>query len=88
MLPDSVAINENEVVIVNVLKFFRRLGDVLHGASKRTLANYLMWRVVYSTSGDLTEQLRKRKVSYESAVSGQKDELPRWKECVAYTSER
>lgn len=88
MLPDTVQVNETEVVIVNVPSFFEKLGDVIHSVSKRTLANYFGWRIVLSTSGTLTNQLRRRKILYFSSINGQQEEEPRWKECVAYTGSR
>lgn len=66
----------------------KQLGGVLNSTSKRTIANYFMWRVVLTTSGTLNDQLRRRKLEYYKAVYGLQGEEERWKECVTYTSVR
>lgn len=86
MLPDSIQVDENQLAINCVPSFFEKLGGVLQGVSKRTLANYFLWRIVSMTSGTLTNQLRKRKLKYIAVVSGQQDEQPRWKECADFTA--
>lgn len=52
------------------------------------MANYFLWRIVLTTSGTLTTQLRKRKLEYFKAVYGLQGEEERWKECVQFTSIR
>lgn len=88
LLPNGLDVAENEIVINSVPKFFEQLGNVLSSAKKRTIANYLLWRVVLTTSGTLTNELRKRKLEFYKAVYGLQGEEPRWKECIQYSSER
>lgn len=88
MLPESVQVDETERINVDVPSFFEKLGDVINGASKRTLANYFMWREVLTVSGTLTNELFKEKIAFYTAISGQQTELPRWKECTLFTLEK
>lgn len=88
LLPSSLKIDENEVIIVSVPTFFENLGYLLEATPKRTIANYMMWRVTAFSSFFLTEQLRKRQLVYSTAVSGKQEQEPRWKECVDITSGR
>lgn len=59
-----------EVVIVVTPSYFERLAEVLNSTSKRTIANYFMWRSVIVASNFLNDQVRIRKVAYMSAMSG------------------
>lgn len=86
LLPHGLDINENEVIIVSVPEFFEKLGKLLEQTPKRTVANYLMWRVTAFSSFFLTEDLRKRQLVYSTAVSGKQEQEPRWKECIDITS--
>lgn len=88
LLPEGLHVAENETVINSVPSFFEQLGDVLESTSKRTMANYFMWRVVLTTSGTMTTELRKRKLEFYKAVYGLQGEEPRWKECIQFSSER
>lgn len=88
MLPDNLNVDENEVVINSVPKFFGKLGEVLGSTPKRTVANYILWRIVAITSGTQTEQLRDLKFQYYKDVYGIRDKEERWKECITYTAMR
>lgn len=74
------------MIIVSVPLFFEKLGRLLEQTPKRTIANYLMWRVTAFSSFFLTEELRKRQLVYSTAVSGKQEQEPRWKECIDITS--
>lgn len=87
LLPQQVQIDENERVINSVPKFFEDIGAIIKNTSKRAMANYFLWRVVLSTSGTLTNELRQRKLAYFTTLYGQLKEEPRWKECVQFTSD-
>lgn len=82
ILPDVSQVTEDEVIIVSVVKFFDQLGDLLKNTEKRTIANYVMWRITGFSSYFLTEQLRKRQLQYSTAISGKQEQEPRWKECI------
>lgn len=88
MLPQGLDVDENEVVINSVPTFFKQLGDVLTSTPKRTIANYILWRIVSITSGTQTEQLRNLKLQYYKDVYGLLEKDERWKECISYTSIR
>lgn len=88
MLPHGLSVDENEVVINSVPKFFEKLGKLLASTPPRTIANYILWRIVAITSGTQTEQLRDLKFQYYKDVYGLVDKEERWKECVTYTAMR
>ncbi|XP_055543996.1 neprilysin-2-like isoform X1 [Wyeomyia smithii] len=82
----GIEIDENEVIIVSVPSFMEQLGPLLRNTPKRTMANYVMWRISGFSSFFLTEKLRKRQLQYSTALSGKQEQEPRWKECVDITS--
>lgn len=51
-------VTENETIINSSPAFFERLENILNSTSKRTIANYVMWRFVSSTSQALTAEIR------------------------------
>lgn len=88
LLPPGLTVNETEIVEVTVPSFFANLGDILQATPKRTIANYLMWRVVYYASDYMTNAQRQRNLEFLTTLTGQQMEEPRWKECIKFTSSR
>lgn len=88
LLPKDLSINDNEIVIVSVPSFFEALGPLLETTPKRTIANYMMWRIHGFSSFFLNEELRKRQLEYSTVLSGREEQEARWKECVDITSGR
>lgn len=88
LLTKDVQIKETELVIINVPSYLAQLGKLLETTPKRTIANYMMWRITGFSSFFLTEDLRKRQLQYSTVISGKQEQEPRWKECVDITSGR
>ena len=44
MMPTDMKIRPDETVIVRTPKYFDRLAEVWQNTSKRTIANYFVWR--------------------------------------------
>jgi neprilysin len=86
ILPKNVQIDDDEVIIVKDKNFFKELAQILKDTPKRTMANYVMWRITEESSLYLTQDLQKRYLKYKMDVNGTKDILPRWKECVNVVS--
>jgi predicted metalloendopeptidase len=57
-----------------------------HEFTFRTIANYLIWRMTDYSIKYLTNDLRKRQLQHNAALSGQQEDEPRWKECIDVTS--
>lgn len=85
LLPTSVPIDENDMIVIMVPTYFEKLGDVLAKTSKRTISNYLTQRVVMYGGKYLTHEIRKRRLQYVTSLYGVQSEEPRWKECVYNT---
>lgn len=83
-----MSVDETEIVIVSVPSFFEKLGPLLESTTKRTIANYMMWRIHGFASYFLNDELRKRQLEYSTVLSGREEQEARWKECVDITSGR
>lgn len=86
LLPAGLQIDDDEPINVSVPSFFEDLGPLLAKTSKRTIANYMMWRIHAFSISFLSEEFRKRQLEYATALSGRQEQEARWKECVDITS--
>ncbi|KAF4525127.1 hypothetical protein B566_EDAN005069 [Ephemera danica] len=86
LLPESVPVMHDELVIVNVPEFLSSLENLLSNTEKRVQANYAMWRVAGAMVSYLTDDVRKRQLKYYTALSGKTEREARWKECVDIVS--
>lgn len=79
-------LTENERVIVDVPDYFPKLVKLLAETPRRTLANYLMWRVSAASVSYLNEAARNLQLKYSSALTGTTARKPRWEECTDLVS--
>ncbi|XP_070505219.1 neprilysin-2-like [Chironomus tepperi] len=86
ILPNVSQVTDDEIINVSVLSFFDALGPLLEKTPKRTIANYVMWRMTVSSTSLLTEDLRRRRLQFSTALSGKQEQAPRWKECISVAS--
>lgn len=88
LLP-STQIDENETIENSSPDFLKKLGELLAKTSKRTIANYLMWKATEESIDQLPKTLRKRqeafKIPYENL---EVREVKRWQKCLGETVER
>lgn len=94
IMPDDLQLPESEIITVSSPDYFKRLAGVLAVTSKRTIANFFVWRSALGASNFLTDQIRMRKIGFLLAMSsGGKGEsgqgqggTTQWKECTTYTA--
>ncbi|XP_063700795.1 neprilysin-2-like [Culicoides brevitarsis] len=79
----NMSFNENELVAVTDLNFFDKFGALLEQTSKRTLANYLMWRLTAQAIPYLSEKFKQRDTDYQKLFYGEHKRQPRWRDCVS-----
>merc|ERR1740129_386284 len=83
---DLLQVDENERVIVDEPGYFQNLTKLLEKTEKRTIANYMMWRVARASLGYFTEEARKIQLEFAKNITGTKTETPRWKSCTGSAS--
>lgn len=88
LLPEELVVDETEIINLSVPSFFDDLGKLLARTNKRTIANYMMWRIHAFSVAFLSEEFRKRQLQYATALSGRQEQEARWKECVDIASGR
>lgn len=81
-------IDENEKVNLCVPDFFEQLEGLLKSTSKRTLANYFLWRAVASVVRTQNTQLKQIRQNYMTELFGIQAQNPRSKECVENTADK
>ncbi|XP_046660586.1 neprilysin-2-like [Homalodisca vitripennis] len=82
MMPASVQLRKNELIIVSEVEFLKKLEVFLQKYSDEVIANYMMWLAASDMTDMLTNQMRNRKREY-ATVGAQE---PRWKECIGVAS--
>ncbi|XP_033642178.1 neprilysin-4-like [Asterias rubens] len=66
--------------------YFGRMASFIHETPKRTVANYLMWRVVDYMNEYLGSELREIRQQFLWITKGNKRERTRWKVCFENTN--
>uniref|UniRef100_A0A914XPP0 Peptidase family M13 n=1 Tax=Plectus sambesii TaxID=2011161 RepID=A0A914XPP0_9BILA len=81
---DSVDITLNDTVIVREVEYIRGIQHVMQSSSKRTIANYLLWRSVQGFSPFLPPWLREPFYKFRANQTGIFTNTPpeRWEDCV------
>ncbi|XP_046689150.1 neprilysin-2-like, partial [Homalodisca vitripennis] len=79
MMPVSVQLRKNELIIVSEVEFLKKLEVFLQKYSDEVIANYMMWLAASDMADMLTNQMRNRKREYATVE-------PRWKECIGVAS--
>ena len=78
----SVKINDSERVIVRDPKFYEKLLSVLNSTDSRTIANYMIWRMVKSSMKYLGKSARIIRRNFLKGLTGVGIEKAPWKRCV------
>uniref|UniRef100_A0A672U093 Phosphate regulating endopeptidase X-linked n=1 Tax=Strigops habroptila TaxID=2489341 RepID=A0A672U093_STRHB len=82
LYPELKDIGPSENVIVRVPQYFKDLFRILENERKKTLANYLVWRMVYSRLFNLSRRFQYRWLEFARVIHGTTTLLPQWDKCV------
>ncbi|XP_008483468.2 neprilysin-2-like [Diaphorina citri] len=82
ILSPNAQLKDDETIIVTEPEYIHDLEKLLSTTPKRTMANYVMWRVTAASVGFFTEAIGARRLAFITAVTGVSEEEARWKECV------
>ncbi|GCB82836.1 hypothetical protein scyTo_0023489, partial [Scyliorhinus torazame] len=64
LYPELSHINTSEEVIVHVPQYFKDLFQLLDTVDNRTIANYIVWRIVYRRLGNLSHRFLTRRLQF------------------------
>ncbi|XP_052213119.1 neprilysin-1-like isoform X1 [Dreissena polymorpha] len=82
----EVSINVTDHVVVLAPVFFSNLTQLLSITENRTLANYLIWRIMKNRVDNLPKKYRELQVEYIKIIMGYSSETSRWRDCVTYVN--
>ncbi|XP_050414611.1 neprilysin-4 [Patella vulgata] len=71
-------------IVVYTPEYLKNMVRLVRNTSSRTVANYLIWRLLKDRLSDLPEGYRAVARNYNRVVFGIKREQPRWKMCAEY----
>ena len=77
LLPSTIILTENEPVLT-MPNYIIEMQKLLNATSKRTVANYMYWRIIDSSLEYLNEKIRDRKIEFSLAF----DFRLGWERCV------
>lgn len=83
-----VQIDEDEPVVSMATKYFVEFGRLLKSTSKRTLANYVVWRTLLRFVPDLPIKFQKARLMYKRHAMGINRDVVRWQKCVGYVNDK
>ncbi|XP_035829721.1 neprilysin-1 [Aplysia californica] len=80
-------ITEDEPIVVFALQYLKDVVDIVEETEPRTVANYIIWRVVQHFVEYLDESFQEARSLYKQVFQGVKQDLIRWKRCVEIVNE-
>ncbi|KAK7118470.1 hypothetical protein R3I94_022086 [Phoxinus phoxinus] len=83
LYPD-LKISSSEQVIVRAPQHFKDLFKLINATETRTVANYVIWRSVYSRITTLSRRFLYRYLDFARVTTGTTSLTPRWDKCVNY----
>ncbi|KAK6176464.1 hypothetical protein SNE40_014749 [Patella caerulea] len=81
-------ITEDESVVLFAKDYLINMLKILQNTPPRTIANYVIWRVLLGFAPELTEDFQKIRNEYRRVLQGVKRDKIRWQKCVEYVNER
>uniref|UniRef100_G3UHK0 Phosphate regulating endopeptidase X-linked n=1 Tax=Loxodonta africana TaxID=9785 RepID=G3UHK0_LOXAF len=84
LYPHLKDISPSEDVVVRVPQYFKDLFRILGTEINRTIANYLVWRMVYSRIPNLSRRFQYRWLEFSRVIQGTTTLLPQWDKCVNF----
>ncbi|KAB7499735.1 Phosphate-regulating neutral endopeptidase [Armadillidium nasatum] len=86
ILPDTIEVDDSELVNVGDVRYFGNLTNLLKRTPERVVANYLMLRGVIQAASFLSKDIRNLDLKFLRTLSGRVTHLPRWEQCIAMVS--
>ncbi|CAI9741548.1 neprilysin-1-like isoform X2 [Octopus vulgaris] len=83
----NITLTTEQPVVVYALDFLTNLVQILKVTPKKTLANYLVWRIIMNRVNNLPKKYRDMKKDYHERIFGQQSETPRWRECATFVAD-
>ncbi|KAK3599129.1 hypothetical protein CHS0354_016391 [Potamilus streckersoni] len=82
----SIPINDSEPVVVRAPPYFQKMFAVFQMYDKRTIANYLVWRMMQTMNFNLPKRFKDLSIDYDEVVYGTSTPRARWRDCAGYVN--
>ncbi|WAR15723.1 NEP4-like protein [Mya arenaria] len=79
-------IAESEEIVVYAPEYLANMATLVQETDKRTLANYLIWRIMMNRIENLPNKYRDLDSEYHKILYGSRSETSRWRYCVTYVN--
>ncbi|CAO1430048.1 unnamed protein product [Diamesa tonsa] len=81
-IPKQIAIDDTEEVLYIGIDYLTEFGDLIKVTPKKTVANYLYWRIADLSVNFLSKKLQVVKLKFHEELSGNRNLDEGWKKCV------
>ncbi|XP_070151013.1 neprilysin-1 [Polyergus mexicanus] len=84
----SVPIDEDEPVVTYAMPYFVQMGRIISKTDRRTLHNYILWRLVMSIMPHMINEYQQKRIEFRKILLGILSERNRWSQCVEWTNKK
>ncbi|CAL7942060.1 unnamed protein product [Xylocopa violacea] len=81
-------ITEEEPIVAYAMPYFVRMGSIVQRTDRRTLHNYILWRLVMSIMPHMIDEYQQKRVEFRKILLGILSERNRWSQCVEWTNKK
>lgn len=84
----SAPIDEEEPVVTYAMPYFAQMGRIISKTDRRTLHNYILWRLVMSIMPHMIDEYQQKRIEFRKILLGILSERNRWSQCVEWTNKK
>lgn len=84
----SVPITDDEPLVSYAMPYFVEMGKIISKTDRRTLHNYIIWRLVMSIAPHMIDEYQQRRIEFRKILIGVLAERARWSQCVDWTNKK
>ncbi|XP_003491860.1 neprilysin-1 [Bombus impatiens] len=81
-------ITEEEPIVAYAMPYFMQMGRIVQRTDRRTLHNYILWRLVMSIMPHMIDEYQQKRVEFRKILLGILSERDRWSQCVEWTNKK
>ena len=81
-VPEQITVGDTEEVVYFGIDYLAKFGDLIESTPKKTVANYLFWRIADVSVNFMSKKLRVIKLKFHQELSGNRNLDEGWKKCV------
>ncbi|XP_001602853.1 neprilysin-1 [Nasonia vitripennis] len=81
-------INDEEPLVAYAMPYFVQMGQIVEKTPRRTLHNYILWRLVMSIMPHMIDDYQQKRIEFRKILLGILSERVRWSRCVEWTNKK